>query len=162
MSRNPPGPSDGWEHNNYCKKGANFSMLTVLLIGFLSPSSRKFPSGTVLQVWANFWVLVIHILPLWPMSATSLQDKCHHSIIWSLVIRLKLCLLLAMIPCLMIFVTIFSTPIVISIFMMMKSPQLTLLFTIYILLMKFDWVNMSTKLVVVSMKNGLWTSQVDW
>ncbi len=42
------------------------------------------------------------------MSATSLWDMCHHRIIWSLMTCLKLYLALAMMPCLVLFVTDFS------------------------------------------------------
>ncbi len=45
---------------------------------------KRFPSGTVFHIYANFWFFVIHILPLWPMSATSLWDMCLCKIIWSL------------------------------------------------------------------------------
>ncbi len=41
------------------------------------------------------------------MSVTSWLAMCHHSIIWSFMTCLKLCLALAMMPCLIIFATIF-------------------------------------------------------
>ncbi len=71
---------------------------------------RRFQNRTVVHVWANSWALVIHILPLWPTSTTSLWDMCHHSINWSLTTCLTLYLALAMMHCLMIFVTIFLNP----------------------------------------------------
>ncbi len=109
---------------------------------------RRFLSGIVNQIWANFWDSVMYILLLWPMSATFLLVMFHHSIIWSLTTSSKLCLALAMMPCLVIFATIFLTLIAILISMMKSSLCMTLLLIIHLLLTKFGWVNMSNVFVV--------------
>ncbi|KAL7462104.1 hypothetical protein ACHAXS_002501 [Conticribra weissflogii] len=59
---------------------------------------RKFLSGIVNHIWGNFGVFAIHILNLWPVSATFLLDMCHHNITLYLMNCLKLYLPLAMMP----------------------------------------------------------------
>ncbi len=87
------------------------------------------------------------ILLLWTISDSFLLVMYHDSLC------LRLCFALTMMPCLMISVTIFLTLITISISMMTKSSLMTLLFNIHLLLMRFGWVNLSARLVVMSLKN---------
>ncbi len=68
--------------------------------------SKRFSSGIVDCMWNDFCVLLIPIIPLWPMPAKIFLVMCRHGIIWSLMTCLKLYLALAMMPCLMIFKTV--------------------------------------------------------
>ncbi len=116
---------------------------------------RRFVSEIFDCIWANDCVLIIPILLLWPMSAIFVQVKYQHCTIWSLMSCLKLCLAMAMMPSLMILATASLTLIVTCISMMKRPSLMTLFFIIHLLLMKFDWVNLSTMSTAENLKNPI-------
>ncbi len=115
---------------NYSPRSRTIIVLSTTLMSGVAQSmsmiqsynmGRKTLSGIIDHVWTNFWDLVMYIVLLWQISTTSQLVTFYHSIMS----RSKLYLALAMMPCLMIFVTISLTLIVIFISMMMSSSMMT-------------------------------------